>query len=267
MRKLLLEVGKLLVTLAIIVEAIYLLFTTPKYWPGVTVLAAILYMWLRLVYHLFGKLKWTKDGFEITDDTNAHESSQIDEIKEKVDSRLQDKVDKLVQRMSKVEAKNKHLQGELNSINEKLIKLNKEMSRKTEIGIHKFTISELFQGFYFTNDLENFTKERQPIDLDGFHNAIQMAKKNGEAFKENNYYRLIVKKYSEALAYKTINNIKSVCDGQALKGLEKLLYKAAEYPYSKNTIISIRDDLSNNSNKTKLTYEFELLIRNLDKLY
>ena len=205
-------------------------------------------------------------GFKISEKKNISDETKK-EIIQQVNSELQPIVSRPDRRIAKLETTVKQLKDQINSSNKTLVKLSKEVSSKPDITIKKLTVSELLEGFYFTNNLEDFTKERQPIDLDGFYNTIQTAKKNDEAFKEDNYYRLIVKKYSEALAYKTIANIKAVCDARTLQDLEKLLYKAVEYPYSKDTIISIRDNLSNNSNKAKLTYEFERLIRNLDKLY
>ena len=88
--------GKALVTLAIIAEAIYLLFTTPKYWPGVIVLAAILYMWIQVVYHLFGKMKLTKNGFEFENNARCDKSTSVtNSVKKEIDT--------ITNRLSKLE--------------------------------------------------------------------------------------------------------------------------------------------------------------------
>lgn len=254
------EAGKMVVTLSIIATAIYILVEHPKYWAAVIVLACILAMWLQLVYHLFKRVNVSNKGLTFDGNTERTEEEANPE-------ELKNKVDKLNRRLSKTEAKNRNLQDQINSLNKRVIDISKSTAEGPELTVHEFTAAELFRIFYFTNGLEEFDKTQTPIDVDSFHNTVEEAKKSDKPFDENHYYKLIVDKYSEAFTYALIKKITFMCDMSLLAKEEQTLYKAVKRPYSKATILAVRDELTKDDNKAKLTLEFERFIKELDMLY
>jgi hypothetical protein len=251
--------GKAMTVSLLMLFIIYLAFTHPSNWQTTAIVALVLAIVVQLFYKVLHTINFGK-GYAIVFGDGSSRSA------ENVDLR-QDKVDKLNQRISKTEAKNRHLQDQINGINKQLITINKEVSRKSEITIHKLTISETLQNFYRINDLENFNKTKTPVDVKNFHNTLEEAKRNNESFKHDYYYKRIVDKYSEAFAYSLIKKISSICDTDTLQKVEQTLYKAVKRPYSNAAILAIRDELTKADNKAELTLEFEHFLKELDMLY
>lgn len=256
--KIIKEISKAMVIAFLTVFTIHLAFAHPDDWQTTGIVALILIIAVQLFYRILHVVKLGKGyAIEFGNDYNSKSTNQ----------ELQNKVDILNQRLTKTEAKNRHLQGQINSINKKITTLNEKTPEKPNLTYQTISTAELLETFYFTNDLDKFDKTRKPIDVESFHNAIEEAKKNNEQFKENHFYKSIVDKYSEAFAYALIQKISPMCNADTLQKIEPTLYRAVERPYSKATILAVRDELTKDDNKAKLTLEFERFIKELDMLY
>ncbi|MBU3828294.1 MAG: hypothetical protein H9806_04010 [Candidatus Lactobacillus pullistercoris] len=207
MKKVLLEVGKALVTLAIIAEAIYLLFTTPKYWPGVIVLAAILYMWIQVVYHLFGKMKLTKNGFEFENNARCDKSTSVtNSVKKEIDT--------ITNRLSKLENKFNHhkeqsdlhfnnVEKELDKFKQQIASLSKQvaMIKANE----KKNLRYSFESLNVASDSNRLSlvgaDYESPESLSRFVELKSKAKENEYDLKgDPNYNALVVRLTNEILS-------------------------------------------------------------------
>lgn len=204
-------------------------------------------------------------GFKISSkqDNATNEKQTI----EKTSKEAKDKIEKINRQLAELKKDEVSLQEQIKTINKNISNLNKEMSERPKLTVQRVPTVELLKSFYFTNDLEKFNKIRRPINVEDFHNTIEEGKKNDESFKENYYYQSIVDKYSEAFAYALIQKVSPICDTDTLRKIEPTLYGAVKRPYSKATILAIRDELIKDGNKAELTLAFEQFIKELDMLY
>lgn len=238
----------------------YLAFTHTKNWQTIVTVAIVLFVLIQLFYKPFHVIK-IGDQYSLEFDGSAEKPGV------KNDSELQNKVDKLNQRLTKAETKNRYLQDQINGINKKIAVLNEKTPETPNLTYQIISTAESLETFYFTNDLDKFDKTSTPISVEAFHNTIEEAKKNNEPFKENHFYKSIVDKYSEAFAYALIQKVSPICDAETLQKIEPTLYGAVKRPYSKATILAIRDELIKDGNKAELTLAFEQFIKELDMLY
>lgn len=204
-------------------------------------------------------------GFKISSkqDNATNEKQAI----EKTSKETKGKIEKINRQLAELKKNEVSLQEQIKTINKNIGTLNKEMSKRPKLTIQTVPTVELLKSFYFTNGLEKFDKTRRPINVEDFHNTIEEAKKNNEPFKENHFYKSIVDKYSEAFAYALIQRVSPICDAETLQKIEPTLYGAVKRPYSKATILAIRDELIKDGNKAELTLAFEQFIKELDMLY
>lgn len=204
-------------------------------------------------------------GFKISSkqDNATNEKQAI----EKTSKETKSKIEKINRQLAELKKNEVSLQEQIKTINKNIGTLNKEMSKRPKLTIQTVPTVELLKSFYFTNGLEKFDKTRRPINVEDFHNTIEEAKKNNEPFKENHFYKSIVDKYSEAFAYALIQKVSPICDAETLQKIEPTLYGAVKRPYSKATILAIRDELIKDGNKAELTLAFEQFIKELDMLY
>lgn len=268
------EIGKMMVTLSIIATAIYILVEHTKEWPSTIVLAVFLVIWVQLVYHLFKIVRLNNKGIAFGSSFTENDSNDlVKRLNKKVeelsnyDKELQNRIEKAHRQLVELKKNEAGLQEQIKTINESVDTINKEISEVPKLTIQRVPTAELLETFYFTNGLEKFDRTTEPIDVESFHNTIEEAKKSNESFKENYYYKSIVDKYSEAFAYALIQKISSICETDELHKIEPTLYKAVKRPYSKATILAIKDELERNDNKAELTLEFEQFIKELDMLY
>lgn len=252
------ETLKALTVIFMVLFTAYLAFAHINNWQTIAIVALVLLVVIQLFYKPFHIIK-LGNKYAVEFDGKSHNLSNNRGNDEQYLIRLE----RLEQRVNKCQKQIEKFEGQLTSLSKQVSTLED----KSQIRIHKLTFSEQMQSYCFTNNLDDFTKEQEPIDIKGLYHTIEYAKKNGQFDRENYYYLRIVDKYSESYMYHLINRIKGNCKLDVLRNVESFMYKAVKYPYSKSTLLSIKDDLTNDTNNTQLSYEFDKLIKDLDMLY
>lgn len=264
MKKKIKETAKLMPIIFLILFIIYLAFSHPAYWQTTAIVAVVLMTLVQLLYKPFSIIN--VDGkyvFEFGKSNLKKDIYDIEKLK-KDNKRLSDRISAL----TKITVERHEYQKQLDDINSKFDNVEKKLSHKQDkVKLPELTFPEMMQNYWFVNNLDDFNKTDEPIGVNSFQQTVDYAKKSNQLNTENYYYSRIVDKYSESYAYHFINKIKGNCDPRALKKVEPYIYKSVKRPYDESALLSAKNDLANDDNKTQLTYEFNKLMKNLNMLY
>ncbi|WP_314737050.1 hypothetical protein [Limosilactobacillus urinaemulieris] len=252
------ETVKGLTVIFLILFTIYLAYSHPSNWQAIAIVAAVLIVVVQLFYKPFHIISIDgKYGIEFDGSSNkADLSKEVKSLQEKLSS-LDEQISKASSRISN--DKLDDIQKQINSLSEEI---SKKQDKPKEI---RLTPMQMLNQYYVANNLDLFDPEEdEPIDVDDFHDLVQWAKKGNESYDHNRYYTIIVDKYSKAYTVKMLADVKQDCNEETFEKQKPILLQAIRRPYSKETLLSIRDSLITPANKSKLMLKFDQLMNNLD---
>lgn len=245
------EAGKMMVTLTIIATAIYILVEHTKDWPSIIVLAIFLAMWLQLVYHLFKRVNVSSKGVTFDGETNDKDGSG-DLIRE-----LQDEV-------SKLKESNKKLSDRIDKTNDRISKLHPAPKKETfdamlgvqlyvdDISVDNTTYSGMVKGSPY----------------DSFCEQVSFAKRSNVNLKDSPNYQKILGVFQSVICNHLTDQLTSLYDNNVNSFKDTIKQALKQYPYSKKTLLAVRDDLVEDYGKrSQCTLLFDEVTNKLDRMY
>lgn len=245
------EAGKMMVTLTIIATAIYILVKHTKDWPSVIVLAFILAMWLQLVYHLFKRVNVSSKGVTFDGEPNDKDSSD-------------DLIRKLQGEVSKLKESNKQLSNRIDKTNDRISKLHPAPKKETfdeMLGVQLYVDD-------ITVDNTTYSGMVKGSPYDSFCGQVAFAKSSNVNLEGSPNYQKILSIFQSVICNHLIGQLTSLY-GDKVNSFEDTVKRALnQYPYSKKTLLAVRDDLVEDYGKrSQCTLLFDEVTNKLDRMH
>lgn len=231
-------------------------------WQSLLILFAMFLVWALVVFAnlatFFENRSFKFLGFEISAKENTVESSNVND---KFDS-LSD----LKEEINKLKESNNKLKSRIEEVNNRITKLHPTPP--------KMTFDEMMRLLLYTYGLDKSnTSYRDLSSKDygmyySFCNQIKIAKEHNINIKTSKHYRKILDIYLNVISNHLLAQLVLIY-GDNVNSFKNTIKKALnQYPYSKETLLAVRDELIEKySKKSQCTLLFEEIIKKLDKMY
>lgn len=246
------EIGKMLVTLSIIATAIYVLVEHTRQWPSIVVLAIILALWLQLVYHLFHKVKFSNKDVIISSDFDSDDGKT-------------NSVD-LKNEIIKLKKDNEKLSSRIEEVNNRITKLHPVPPKMTFDDSIRL-ILYMNRGLNTKNTTYNDVRSDDST-FASFCSQIAYAKQHNIEISSSKNYRKVLNIYLNVISNHLLAQLILMYDNNVNSFKDTIKKALNQYPYSKETLLAVRDELIGKyGKKSQCTLLFEEIIKKLDKMY
>lgn len=231
-------------------------------WQSLLILFAMFLVWALVVFAnlatFFENRSFKFLGFEISAKENTVGTSNVND--------KSDSLSDLKEEINKLKESNNKLKSRIEEVNNRITKLHPTPP--------KMTFDEMMRLLLYTYGLDKSnTSYRDLSSKDygmyySFCNQIKIAKEHNINIKTSKHYRKILDIYLNVISNHLLAQL-VLMYGDNVNSFKNTIKKALnQYPYSKETLLAVRDELIEKyGKKSQCTLLFEEIIKKLDKMY
>lgn len=231
-------------------------------WQSLLILFAMFLVWALVVFAnlatFFENRSFKFLGFEISAKENTVESSNVND---KFDS-LSD----LKEEINNLKESNNKLSSRIEEVNNRITKLHPVPPKMTFDDSIRL-ILYMDRGLNAKNTTYNDVRSNDSTFADFYH-QIEYAKQHNIEISSSKNYRKVLNIYLNVISNHLLAQL-VLMYGDNVNSFKDTIKKALnQYPYSKETLLAVRDELIEKyGKKSQCTLLFEEIIKKLDKMY
>lgn len=234
---------------------IYLAYAHPRDWQTTAIVAVVLIIVIQLFYRVIHVVK-LGESYSIEFGPESVQKPQKDqETKE---------FQKLQKELAKLKESNKQLSNRIDKTNGRISKLHPEPE--------KLTFDEALRIQMYTDGISTdnvvYSGMGEGSSYDSFCKQIAFAKENNVQIENSPNYRKMLDIFLNAICNHLIDQLASLY-GDKVNSFKDTIKRAfKQYPYSKKTLLAVRDDLVEDYGKrSQCTLLFDEVTNKLDRMY
>lgn len=231
-------------------------------WQSLLILFAMFLVWALVVFAnlatFFENRSFKFLGFEISAKENTVGTSNVND--------KSDSLSNLKEEVNNLKESNNKLKSRIEEVNNRITKLHPTPP--------KMTFDEMMRLLLYTYGLDKSNMSYRDLSSKdygmyySFCSQIKIAKEHNINIKTSEHYRKILDIYLDAINNHLLAQLVLMYDNN-VNSFKNTIKKALnQYPYSKVTLLAVRDELIENyGKKSQCTMLFEEVIKKLDKMY
>lgn len=234
---------------------IYLAYTHPHDWQTTAIVAIVLIIMVQLFYRVIHVVK-LGEGYSIEFGPENDQKSQ--------DSQDTKEFQNLRKELVELKKSNKKLSDRIDKINDRISKLHPAPN--------KLTFDEVLRIQMYTDSISTdsvtYSGMGEGSPYDSFCKQIAFAKENNVQIENSPNYRKMLDAFLNAICKHLANQLTSLYGDKANSFKDTIKRALKQYPYSKKTLLAVRDELIKACGKrSQCTLLFDEVTNKLDRMY
>lgn len=234
---------------------IYLAYAHPRDWQTTAIVAIVLIIMVQLFYRVIHVVK-LGEGYSIEFGPENDRKSQ--------DSQDTKEFQNLRKELIELKKSNKKLSDRIDKTNDRISKLHpapKKLTFDEVLRIQRYT-----EGI--SADNVTYSSMGDGSSYDSFCKQVAFAKQNGVRIENSPNYRKMLDIFLNAICNHLTDQLASLYGDKANSFKDTIKQALKQYPYSKKTLLAVRDDLVEDYGKrSQCTLLFDEIINKLDRMY